>query len=201
MCLHVSCLYQLAPQAQAASAGRKRRPSPSTAQRRAIFVCGSLTQRLHPLPLGLQLTYPTGVHTLSHLRAYAGPPTPAAVRRGEAGSTRWAALAHYVRRSAAVCEPQLSAERMQEKKKNPKNSKTKAGAAGAWVGAWPWVGGGSLRAARQAHACSGGPRRQNLGAYQGSHAAHQGHVRRASRGASGEAREGRDLIVVARDEG
>ena len=47
----------------------------------------SLTQRLHPLPLGLLLTYPTGVHTLSHLRAYAGPPTPAAVRPGEVGST------------------------------------------------------------------------------------------------------------------
>ena len=44
----------------------------------------SLTQRLHPLPLGLQLTYPTGEHTLSHLRANAGPPTPAAVRRVEA---------------------------------------------------------------------------------------------------------------------
>ena len=94
----------------------------------------SLTQRLHPLPLGLQITYATGVHTLLHLRADAGTPTPAAVHRGEVGSTRWAALAHYVRRSAAVCEPQLSAERMQEKKKNPKNSKTKAGAAGAWVG-------------------------------------------------------------------
>ena len=52
----------------------------------------TLTQRLHPLPLGLLLTYPTGVHTLSHLRTYAGPPTPAAVHRGEAGSTRWAAL-------------------------------------------------------------------------------------------------------------
>ena len=34
-----------------------------------------LTQRLHPLPLGLLMTYPTGVHTLSHLRANAGPPT------------------------------------------------------------------------------------------------------------------------------
>ena len=57
----------------------------------------SLTRRLHPLPLGLQLTYTTGVHTLSHLRANAGTPTPAAVHRGEAGRTRWAALAHYVR--------------------------------------------------------------------------------------------------------
>ena len=47
----------------------------------------SLTQRLHPLPLGLQLTYTTGVHTLSHLRANAGTPTPAAVHRGEVGST------------------------------------------------------------------------------------------------------------------
>ena len=61
----------------------------------------SLTRRLHPLPLCLQLAYATGVHTLSHLRANAGPPTPAAVRRGEVGSTRWAALAHDVRRSAA----------------------------------------------------------------------------------------------------
>ena len=164
----------------------------------------SLTQRLHPLPLGLQITYATGVHTLLHLRADAGTPTPAAAHRGEVGtSTRWAALAHYVRCSAAVCEPQLSAERMQEKKKNPKNSKTKAGAAGAWVGAWPWVEAdlSALLGKLTPHACSGGPRRQNLGAYQGSHAAHQGHVRRASRGASGEAREGRDLIVVARDEG
>ena len=55
--------------------------------------------RKHPLPLGLQMTYATGVHTLLHLRADAGTPTPAAVHRGEVGSTRWAALAHYVRRS------------------------------------------------------------------------------------------------------
>ena len=48
------------------------------------------------MPLGLQLTYTTGVHTLSHLRANAGTPTPAAVHRGEMGSTRWAALAHGV---------------------------------------------------------------------------------------------------------
>ena len=59
----------------------------------------SLTQRLHPLPLGLQLTYTTGVHTLSHLRANAGTPTPAAVHRGEAGRARWAAL---LSRSAAL---------------------------------------------------------------------------------------------------
>ena len=37
----------------------------------------------------LQLTYTTAEHTLSHLRANAGTPTPAAVHRGEADG-RWA---------------------------------------------------------------------------------------------------------------
>ena len=68
----------------------------------AISAYKQHTKDYTQLPLGLQLTYATGVHTLSHLRANAGPPTPAAVRRGEVGSTRWAALAHDVRRSAAV---------------------------------------------------------------------------------------------------
>ena len=49
-----------------------------------------------PGPLGLQLAYTTGVHTLSHLRANAGTPTPAAVHRGEAGRARWAALAYPI---------------------------------------------------------------------------------------------------------
>ena len=63
---------------------------------------GVSTQRLHtPTAPRSSATYTTGVHTLSHLRANAGTPTPAAVHRGEAGRTRWAALAHYVRRSAA----------------------------------------------------------------------------------------------------
>ena len=57
----------------------------------------SLTQRLHPLPLGLQLTYATGVHTLSHLRANAGTPTPAAVHWGEAAELRVAPHAGSVR--------------------------------------------------------------------------------------------------------
>ena len=73
-------------------------------RRRGVAPPGSLpsyTRRLHPLPLGLLLTYPTGVHTLSHLRANAGTPTPAAIHRGEAGRTMRAALAPYVRRSAA----------------------------------------------------------------------------------------------------
>ena len=40
-------------------------------------------QRLHPLPLGLQLPYTTGVHTLSHLRAtpHASPRVGRARRR------------------------------------------------------------------------------------------------------------------------
>ena len=55
--------------------------------------CGRISypNGLHPLPLGLKLTYATGVHTLSHLRANAGTPTPAAAHRDEAGRPIWLA--------------------------------------------------------------------------------------------------------------